>query len=74
MRLIQQKYELSLEIDIDSRCSPYFDDEDDADHEVVRATLADNPVPLLLPDHRVRDGFSAVPPKIEQRLRSLEGL
>jgi methylated-DNA-[protein]-cysteine S-methyltransferase len=57
-----------------TRMVPDLDDEDDADHNVVRAALADNPVPLLLPDHRVRDGPSAAPPKIEQRLRSLEGL
>lgn len=57
-----------------TRMVPALDDSDDADHEVVRAALADNPVPLLIPDHRVRDGPSAAPPKIEQRLRSLEGL
>ena len=33
-----------------------------------------DPAPLLIADHRVRDGPSAAPPEIEQRLRSLEGL
>ncbi|MFB6124686.1 MAG: MGMT family protein [Halanaeroarchaeum sp.] len=47
--------------------------EDGAD-EVVRSALAENPVPLLVPDHRVRNGPSAAPPEVEQRLRSLEGL
>jgi methylated-DNA-[protein]-cysteine S-methyltransferase len=57
-----------------TRMVPDLDDDDEDDHEVVRAALADNPLPLVIPDHRVRDGPSAAPPKIEQRLRSLEGL
>ena len=57
-----------------TRMVPGLDDDDEDDHEVVRAALADNPLPLVIPDHRVRDGPSAAPPKIEQRLRSLEGL
>lgn len=44
------------------------------DTETVRMALDGNPVPLIVPDHRVRDGPSAAPPKVEQRLRSLEGL
>jgi methylated-DNA-[protein]-cysteine S-methyltransferase len=48
---------------------------DDADdQQLVREALAANPAPLVLPDHRVRDGPSAAPPEVEQRLRSLEGL
>ncbi|WP_226021778.1 MGMT family protein [Halomicrobium salinisoli] len=50
----------------------------DADDEdgvtTVREALADNPVPLVIPDHRVRDGPSGAPPEVEQKLRSLEGL
>lgn len=41
---------------------------------LARTALAANPAPLLIPDHRVRDGPSAAPPKIEMKLRSLEGL
>jgi methylated-DNA-[protein]-cysteine S-methyltransferase len=48
------------------------DDEDALDS--AREALAQNPVPLILPDHRVRDGPSPTPPEIEQRLRVLEGL
>lgn len=48
------------------------DDEDAADR--VRRVLAANPAPLLVPDHRVRDGPSAIDPEVEQRLRNLEGL
>ena len=47
---------------------------DDGDRQLVRTALAENPAPLLIPDHRVRDGPSAAPPAVEQRLRSVEGL
>ena len=40
----------------------------------VRIALDSNPMPLLIPDHRVRDGPSAAPPRVEQKLRALEGL
>ena len=49
-------------------------DDDEEGHQLVRTALAENPAPLVVPDHRVRDGPSAAPPKVEQRLRSLEGL
>lgn len=49
-------------------------DADDGDHQLVRTALAENPAPLVVPDHRVRDGPSAAPPEVEQRLRSLESL
>ncbi|ELZ11310.1 methylated-DNA--protein-cysteine methyltransferase [Natrinema thermotolerans DSM 11552] len=48
--------------------------EDDDDLILVRTALDENPAPLLIPDHRVRDGPSAAPPDVEQKLRSLEGL
>lgn len=51
-----------------------LDPEDEGDLQRVRQALADNPSPLVVPDHRVRDGPSAAPPPVEQRLRSLEGL
>jgi methylated-DNA-[protein]-cysteine S-methyltransferase len=51
-----------------------LDPDDDDDLQRVRQALADNPAPLVVPDHRVRDGPSAAPPGVEQRLRSLEGL
>lgn len=51
-----------------------LDAEDGEDLQRVRQALADNPTPLVVPDHRVRDGASAAPPSVEQRLRSLEGL
>jgi len=48
------------------------DDQDD--QQQVREALAANPVPLLIPDHRVRDGPSGAPPAVEQKLRAVEGL
>ena len=57
-----------------TRMAPDLDSSDQADQTAVREALAANPVPLLIPDHRVRDGPSAAPPPVEQKLRSLEGL
>jgi methylated-DNA-[protein]-cysteine S-methyltransferase len=54
--------------------TPGLDGDDDGDRQLVRTALAENPAPLLIPDHRVRDGPSAAPPAVEQRLRSVEGL
>lgn len=51
-----------------------LDAEDETDLQRVRQALDENPAPLVVPDHRVRDGPSAAPPAVEQRLRSLEGL
>ncbi|MFC6764121.1 MGMT family protein [Natrinema soli] len=57
-----------------ARMTSGLDHEDDDDIILVRTALDENPTPLLIPDHRVRDGPSAAPPDIEQKLRSLEGL
>lgn len=57
-----------------ARMVPGLDPEDDDDRRTIRQALADNPAPLLIPDHRVRDGPSAAPPAVEQQLRSIEGL
>lgn len=61
-----------VSVDQLARMTPDVDPDEDDD--MVRTALAENPVPLLIPDHRVRDGPSAAPPKVEQRLRSVEGL
>lgn len=53
---------------------PELDPDDEDDLILVRTALDENPAPLLIPDHRVRDGPSAAPPPVEQKLRSLEGL
>jgi methylated-DNA-[protein]-cysteine S-methyltransferase len=57
-----------------ARMTPGLDSEDDDDCILVRTALDANPVPLLVPDHRVRDGPSAAEPHVEQKLRSIEGL
>ncbi|MDS0220627.1 MGMT family protein [Haloarcula sp. S1AR25-5A] len=57
-----------------ARMMPDLDDDDEDDLAQVREALAANPVPLLIPDHRVRDGPSAAPPPVEQKLRAVEGL
>jgi methylated-DNA-[protein]-cysteine S-methyltransferase len=54
--------------------TPGLDSDEDGDRQIVRTALAENPAPLLIPDHRVRDGPSAAPPAVEKRLRSVEGL
>ena len=57
-----------------ARMTPDLDHEDEDDIVLVRTALDQNPAPLLIPDHRVRDGPSAAPPSVEQKLRSIEDL
>lgn len=54
------------------RMTPDLDHESDEDRQTARTALAENPVPLLIPDHRVSDGPSGAPPAVEQRLQTLE--
>ncbi|TYT63468.1 MGMT family protein [Natrialba swarupiae] len=56
------------------RMTPDLDPDDEDDVILVRTALAENPTPLLIPDHRIRDGPSAAPPQVEQKFRSLEEL
>ncbi|RQG91985.1 MGMT family protein [Natrarchaeobius chitinivorans] len=57
-----------------ARMTPELDPDDDDDRILVRTALDANPAPLVIPDHRVRDGPSAAPPAVEQKLRSIEEL
>ncbi|WP_254522367.1 MGMT family protein [Natrinema caseinilyticum] len=57
-----------------ARMTAGLDHENETDIILVRTALDENPAPLLIPDHRVRDGPSAAPPDVEQKLRSLEEL
>ncbi|WP_227131684.1 MGMT family protein [Halorubellus salinus] len=57
-----------------AKMAPTLSADDDEDVIVVREALAENPLPVIFPDHRVRDGPSALPPQVEQKLRSLEDL
>lgn len=54
--------------------TPDLSAEEMDDLNLVREALDANPVPLLVPDHRVRDGPSGAPPAVEQKLRAVEGL
>lgn len=49
-----------------------LDPGDDKSLDTVRDALRENPVPIFLPDHRVRDGQGATPPGIAAALRRLE--
>jgi methylated-DNA-[protein]-cysteine S-methyltransferase len=57
-----------------ARMTPDRDPEEASDLALVREALADNPVPLFVPDHRVRDGPGGAPAAVEQKLRAVEGL
>jgi methylated-DNA-[protein]-cysteine S-methyltransferase len=57
-----------------ARMTPGLDGESDDDLRAVREALTENPAPLLIPDHRVRDGPGATPPAIVDKLRSVEGI
>jgi methylated-DNA-[protein]-cysteine S-methyltransferase len=57
-----------------ARMTPDRDPGEPDDLAVIREALAGNPVALLVPDHRVRDGPSGAPAAVEQKLRAVEGL
>ncbi|MFB6271033.1 MAG: methylated-DNA--[protein]-cysteine S-methyltransferase [Halobacterium sp.] len=52
--------------------TPELDSESEDDVATARTALAENPVPLFVPDHRVRDGSSGAPAEVAERLRDLE--
>lgn len=45
---------------------------DPDDRETTTTALAENPVPVLVPDHRVEDADGATPADVAERLRDLE--
>jgi methylated-DNA-[protein]-cysteine S-methyltransferase len=57
-----------------ARMVPGLDHDEQSDRTLVREALAANTAPLVIPDHRIRDGPSGAPPDVEQKLRSIEGL
>jgi len=77
-RVLERVREIPYGEEIDAetlaRMTSGVDHTDDEDLNAVRTALAENPAPLVIPDHRVRDGPSAAPPSVEQKLRSVEGL
>jgi len=50
-----------------------LDHEDEADLRVAREALRANPLPIVVPDHRVRDAAGATPEGTAARLREIEG-
>ncbi|WP_416838967.1 MGMT family protein [Haloferax sp. DFSO52] len=51
-----------------------LDPEDDDSKRLVRETLAANPIPVVIPDHRVRDTPSGAPADVADALRRAEGI
>jgi methylated-DNA-[protein]-cysteine S-methyltransferase len=48
-----------------------LDDEDEEDLATAESALRGNPVPLLVPDHRI-EGAGATPDEVARRLREIE--
>ena len=67
-------YGENVSVDALARTTPGLDPDNEEADQLVRTVLAENPAPLVIPDHRVRDGPSAAPPPVERRLRAVEGL
>ena len=49
-----------------------LDPDESADVETARSALAGNPVPLVVPDHRIRDAPGGAPASVAERLREIE--
>jgi len=49
-----------------------YDDNDADDLDTVTRALSENPIPLLLPDHRVQGGPHATPGEVRDVLRRVE--
>lgn len=49
-----------------------LDPENGDDRETATVALAENPVPVLVPDHRVEGARGATPADVAERLRDLE--
>ena len=67
-------YGTQVSVEKVARMTVGLDPGDEADLTLVRQALDDNPAPIFIPDHRVRDGPSAAPAAVEQKLRAVEGL
>jgi len=67
-------YGESATVDQLLRMTAGLDDEDGSDRRTVTDALAANPVPILVPDHRVRDGPSAAPNDVVEFCRRVEGI
>jgi methylated-DNA-[protein]-cysteine S-methyltransferase len=73
-RLREVPYGETVSVEALARMAPGLDAEAADARDTVRAALADDPAPLLIPDHRVIDATGAAPPDVADRLRELEGI
>lgn len=64
----------TIGIDALARMTSGLSHEDDGDRGTVRTALRENPAPVFIPDHRIRDAPGATPPDVTERLRAVEGL
>ena len=51
-----------------------LDADEGDDLDTARTALANNPVPILVPDHRVRGVTGATPSDVAETLREIEGI
>ncbi|MFC7068018.1 methylated-DNA--[protein]-cysteine S-methyltransferase [Halobaculum lipolyticum] len=64
----------AADVELLVRMTAGLDHEDDADLDTARAALRANPLPVVIPDHRVRDAAGATPESVAARLREIEGI
>lgn len=73
-RLRQVRPGESIDVEGLTRMTPNLDAEEDDDRALVREALSANPIPLVVPDHRVDGVSGALPGEVRRRLRGVEGL
>ena len=73
-RLREVPYGETTTVEALARMTPRLDAEEADARDTVRAALADNPAPLLIPDHRVTNVTGAAPADVVERLRAIEGI
>ncbi|QZY00041.1 MGMT family protein [Halobaculum rubrum] len=67
-------YGESVDIERIVKMTGGLDHEEDEDLRTAREALRANPVPLVVPDHRVRNAEGATPETVAARLRDIEGV
>lgn len=68
-RILTVPYGETIDVATLARTTPDLDEDD---REDVRTALEANPVPILIPTHRVTDGPGVLPADLDRRLRSIE--
>jgi methylated-DNA-[protein]-cysteine S-methyltransferase len=62
----------SVTVEALARMTPGLDPETEADRRTVRDALAGNPLPVVIPDHRVSDATGATPDAVAAAARTAE--